>query len=180
MGEWQELGEVDVFTTGTVGRPGQRVFFLQARTNGHVVTIKCEKQQVEALATYLDQLLTDLPAPEDLPLPSMLDLVEPLEPLFVLGGIGVAWDQSSDRVVLSFEEVITVDSDDADDDDSISDAIEAFDADDDRNTVQLRITRGQAMAFSQRGGEVVTAGRPTCRYCGLPKDPDGHPCPRMN
>jgi uncharacterized repeat protein (TIGR03847 family) len=175
MGEVHELGDVDVFTTGTLGQPGQRVFFLQARANGAIVTLKCEKQQVDALAVYLGQLLADLPDPEDLPLPSSLDLVEPLDPLFVLGGISVEWDQRSNRVVLTFEEVIVVDEDaDADTLASLADG------ENDHASVQLRISRGQALAFSRHGTEVVTAGRPTCRFCGLPKDLDGHPCPRMN
>ena len=41
--------------------------------------------------------------------PVMLELDEPVAPLFVLGGIGVAWDQGSDRVVLSLEEVVATD-----------------------------------------------------------------------
>ena len=41
--------------------PGQRVFFLQARAAGEVVPLKCEKQQVAALAEYLAGILADLP-----------------------------------------------------------------------------------------------------------------------
>jgi len=75
-----ELGPVDVATTGTVGEPGQRVFYLQFRTPATVVSIRLEKQQVGALADYLSGLLADLPPPDALPDPATLALVEPVDP----------------------------------------------------------------------------------------------------
>ena len=66
----------DFFTTGTVGQPGRRVFYLQAREKGELVTLKLEKEQVGALAEYLAKLLTDLPKPG--PLPSDMALLEPV------------------------------------------------------------------------------------------------------
>ena len=49
-----------MFTAGTVGPPGQRVFYFQARDGDTVVTLRCEKQQVAALAEYFAGLLDDL------------------------------------------------------------------------------------------------------------------------
>ena len=43
MGTSFDLPEPDRFTTGTVGPPGQRVFFIQASEGGHVVTLRIEK-----------------------------------------------------------------------------------------------------------------------------------------
>ena len=53
--------ECDHFATGAVGEPGQRTFFLQGAEGKRVVTLKCEKQQVGALAEYLSRILADLP-----------------------------------------------------------------------------------------------------------------------
>jgi hypothetical protein len=64
-----EFDEVDVFTTGTLGEPGQRVFFLQARSDGKRYSIRCEKQQVAAIVMHLRRVLTDLPPAEQAPLP---------------------------------------------------------------------------------------------------------------
>ena len=47
-------------------------------------------------------------------------------------------------------------------------------------SVRVRLTREQAAAFVRRGRDLVVAGRPPCRFCGFPIDPDGHACPRMN
>ena len=69
MGISFEFADADAFTVGTVGRPGQRTFFLQARPGSERVTVKVEKQQVGALCEYLGGILADLPPPEDRPMP---------------------------------------------------------------------------------------------------------------
>jgi uncharacterized repeat protein (TIGR03847 family) len=165
-----ELPNLDAFTAGTVGRPGERTFFVQARAGGHVVTVKCEKQQVEALGTYLARMLDDLPVAPERPAPATLELAEPVLPAFVLGSIGVAFDEEADRIVLHFEELVVTD---ADEEEPVDDTAE-------HSRLHVRVTRAQARAFCERAGEVVAGGRPACRFCGLPIDADGHYCPRMN
>ena len=130
-----DLGEVDAFTAGTVGPPGQRVFFLQARGAGQVVTLKCEKQQVEALGQFLERLLQDLPAPGEAPLPTVLELIEPIEPSWIAGQLGVAWEADLDRFVIAVEELDTTaleqaddeDEDDEDDDEDDEEDLDDFD-----------------------------------------------------
>jgi uncharacterized repeat protein (TIGR03847 family) len=189
-----DLGAVDAFTAGTVGEPGQRVFYLQARGGGQVVTIKCEKQQVAALGQYLEGLLQDLPAPADGPLPTALELLDPLDAVWVAGQLRVAWEADADRFIVVVDELdqeADEDIDDDDDDDDDDDANDARTGDAgpdpadwlvtfDRGRLRVELSRGQALAFAARAGELVAAGRPSCRFCGLPMDPDGHPCPRMN
>ena len=181
-----ELGEVLAFTTVAVGRPGQRVFHLQARTARATVTLRCEKAQVAALAEYLRRMLADLPEPDDVPRADALAAQEPLLDEFAVGAIGVAYDLDADRLLVQFEEfdpdAEADDDDDPDDPDDIDD-----DTDDDTDdeggspaVVRLLLTRGLAHAFVRHATDVVLAGRPTCRFCGRPMDPDGHPCPRMN
>jgi uncharacterized repeat protein (TIGR03847 family) len=45
------------FVTGTVGVPGERTFFLQARTDQRIVSVSLEKQQVALLADRLTEFL---------------------------------------------------------------------------------------------------------------------------
>src|SRR3546814_11272160 len=86
-----------VFTAGAVGEPGSRVFYLQVREEQLVVSLRCEKQQVAALADYFEGLLEDLePAPygvatNDLP------LAAPVQELWTVGHIVVASDEPGDR-----------------------------------------------------------------------------------
>ena len=76
----------------------------------------------------------------------------------------MAYDEPRDRVVVVLEEL--VDEDDADADSAAS--------------VKVGLTRAQLSAFIGHARALVAAGRPPCRFCGLPLDPDGHACPRMN
>jgi uncharacterized repeat protein (TIGR03847 family) len=183
-----DLGAVDAFTAGTVGAPGQRVFYLQARGDGQVVTVKCEKQQVAALGQYLERLLQDLPAPADGPLPTALELLDPLDAVWVAGQLEVAWKAEADRFVVVVKELdqdAGEDDDDPDDDEAVGSEDAGPDLTDwlvtfDRGRLRVELSRGQALAFAARAVELVAAGRPSCRFCGLPIDPDGHPCPRMN
>ena len=48
------------FVAGTVGEPGDRTFFLQARDGGRVVSVVLEKVQVAVLAERLGDLLDEL------------------------------------------------------------------------------------------------------------------------
>jgi uncharacterized repeat protein (TIGR03847 family) len=159
-----------VFTAGTVGPPGRRVFYLQARDGDLVITLRCEKQQVAALAEYFDGLLGDLePAPFAVD-EADLELAPPIEALWTIGPIGVAYDEPEDRIVVVLEELV-------------EEPPEASDEDADPasgSSVRVRLSRSQVSGFVQRCRTLVAAGRPACRFCGLPMDPEGHPCPRMN
>jgi uncharacterized repeat protein (TIGR03847 family) len=164
-----DLPSPDVFTAGTVGPPGQRVFYLQARDGDLVVTVRCEKQQVAALAEYFDGLLEDLdPSPYGLAAHD-LELVEPVHALWTVGPIGVAYDEPDDRIIVVLEELVDEEPESDDDDDEHSGA-----------TVKVRLDRAQVSSFVRHSRELVASGRPPCRFCGLPMDPEGHPCPRMN
>jgi uncharacterized repeat protein (TIGR03847 family) len=156
-----DLPSPDVFTAGTVGPPGQRVFYLQTRDDQLVVSVRCEKQQVAALADYFDGLLDDLePAPYGIA-GGDLRLAEPVQEIWTVGAIGVAYDEPADRIVVVLEELTEEETDDG-------------------ASVKVRLNRAQVAAFVSHARQLVEAGRPPCRFCGLPVDPDGHPCPRMN
>jgi len=170
MGVYYEFDEVDSFTIGAIGQPGQRTFLLQARRGGERVTVKCEKQQAAAIADHLRKVLNDLPPAADRPMPGVLELAPPIEPTFVLGPIGLGYERSSDRMLIQLEEFVPVD------DEGEQDPEETLD----RGRVRMFLTRGQVQAFCDMADSLVAAGRPTCIWCGNPMDPDGHPCPRMN
>lgn len=168
MGESFELDEPDTFTAGALGRPGQRVFYLQARKAGASLSVRAEKQQVAVLAEYLERLLADLPSPGPLPHPDTLRLVEPVEAIWVVGGLGVAYDPADDRVLVVAEEFVA-----GQDEATVGAGPEPA-------NLRLRVTREQAAAFARHVPTVVAAGRPACPLCGRPMDPDGHVCPRSN
>jgi uncharacterized repeat protein (TIGR03847 family) len=110
------------------------------------------------LAEYLGRLLKDLERPGELP--SVLEPVEPSEPHWVVGTLGVSYDDAMDRIVLVAEELVA--------------------EDEEGDVARFTITREQASAFAIRATLLVEAGRPPCPLCGLPLDPTGHQCPRTN
>lgn len=162
-----DFRDPDRFTTGTVGDPGARVFYLQAVEDSRVTTLRLEKQQVQALADSLAGILADLAEPDE-PRPSQLDLVEPVEAEWVVGAMGVAYDEPADRILIAAQE-LDPDADEDDEEDAENLA-----------TARFFLTRSQALAFVDHARDVVAAGRPTCRFCGQPRDPATHVCPRMN
>ncbi len=151
--------EPDAFTTGAVGDPGNRTFYLQAREGDHTTSVKLEKQQVMALAEYLGGLLHDLPAPDEVP--QAPALVDPVVPDWTVGTIGVAYDNDRDRIVIVADELMA--------DDEASGA-----------TMRVAATRSQVRALIDRAEGLLAGGRPPCRLCGAPVDPTGHACPRSN
>jgi uncharacterized repeat protein (TIGR03847 family) len=185
MSVFYEFEEVDVFTTGAIGEPGARTFYLQAQSGRQRVAVKCEKQQVAAIVQYLRRVLVDLPPPDDRPIAAALTLRQPVDEAFVLGPIGLGYDRASDRLIVQLEEVGTGfdDEDDAADEDDEPDALSVARAalgGTAEGHIRLYVTRGQAQAFCEHAESVLAAGRPDCQWCGLPIDPSGHACPRMN
>jgi uncharacterized repeat protein (TIGR03847 family) len=198
----------DRFVAGTVGQPGQRTFFLQARKSGQVVSVVLEKVQVAALAERLDALLDELESHgvvEALPpAPPAIDsapLDEPINEAFRATTLTLGWDPEAERVLvearadpveLELEDDEEADDEEADDDDepgvagleaSIAATIQAvFEADDDDgpDVLRVRLTPDTARSFAERAARIVASGRPPCPLCGQPLDPQGHICPRRN
>jgi len=156
-----DLQAPDHFTAGAVGPPGQRVFYLQARAAGSLVTLKTEKEHVGGLAEYLDGLLAKTPVASE-EVPRDLALLEPIDPAWSVGAIGVGYDETEDRIVVVVNELMG-------EEESQEGA-----------TARFRVTRAQAAGFVGRARELMKASRPTCKVCGGPIDPGGHLCPRRN
>ena len=165
-----EVNPVKFITTGFIGQPGKRVFYIQARGNRDIVTLIVEKQQVEALANGIEQFLEELrekfpdlsTASADFN-PSDMTLTLPLDPAFRVGQIGLGYDQDRDLLVLVAQEI----------------AVEGREADD-AGTARFFASRTQMRALGAYGLELVKQGRPICGNCGQPIDPEGHFCPRRN
>lgn len=176
MSESFEFREVTHFTAGAIGEPGARVFYLQAGDANRYVSVKLEKQQVSALANFLQTVIADLPSPEPQstePVP----LIEPALPEWVVGQIAVGVDESESEVVLVVEEIDLDDEDDLDDE---GNPIEDLFGESDTASLRVHLTVAQAAAFIAASENLMSAGRPPCRLCGQPEGPGGHACPRLN
>ena len=153
-----DLDAPDEFTVGTVGPVGDRTFMIQCRQGSERLTLKVEKQQVAVLASYLARIVREIGRPGSLPQEVTFDTDD--EPAWVVGTIGVSYDDQTARIVVVAEELV--------------------EEDEESSVAHFSLTLEQAAAFAIVATGLVEAGRPPCPLCGLPLDPSGHDCPRTN
>jgi uncharacterized repeat protein (TIGR03847 family) len=164
------LKPVSKLTTGAIGPPGNRVFYLQARDAIQLVTLIVEKQQVQLLAAKVEEFLAELDERlPDLPKVSLefneedMAIEQPIDPAFRIGFLGLGYDDEDDLLVLVAREVEA-----SDDDDQIA------------SVARFWCTRSQLLTMCHLGVEVASRGRPICGNCGEPIDPESHFCPKSN
>ncbi len=193
----------DRFVAGTVGQPGQRTFFLQAREGPRVTSVALEKQQVSVLAERVDLLLDEalrrsggdpmIPAVAPVGIGDQDPLDLPIVEEFRVGTITLSWDNEEGRVVIEMfpvtDEAVVMEAFESSEEGSEPTELEAL-GDGDEIEVEVEVEASEvlivklepayARAFVRRAQSVVSAGRPPCQFCGNPMDPDGHLCPRAN
>jgi uncharacterized repeat protein (TIGR03847 family) len=197
-----ELESVDSLGAGAVGEPGEREFFLQARTESAQLTVLVEKEQVALLAAeavaFLDRISEDYPEePSNVaePVVHQAGLREPTVPLFRARLIGLGFDPERELVLIELREHSS-DDEEADQTagaptaadappvpevpDDPGALAEASEEETEGYVARIYATRLQVRAMAAKGAEAVAAGRPLCPLCDQPMDPSGHRCPRWN
>ena len=162
MTDEADYNDPDHCTVGVIGEVGHRLFLFYCRQGLTETTVKVEKQQIAVLASYLGRIVKELGRPGHLPDDPSFDGTE--DPEWVVGTIGVSYDEELDRVVVVLEEVHDEEEEEAET----------------GHVLRIALTREQAAAFAIHATRLVEAGRPPCPLCGLPLDPSGHDCPRTN
>lgn len=173
-----EFNPVERFVAGTVGVPGERTFFIQARTGSRVVSVVVDKSQVVALGERTKVMLREIKKND----PTIVidnteiddsPLEQPIFEEFRAGVIAMAWDVENLKIVYELREINDSDND------SQNELI--FDeANLSVDLLRVHVSPTQAAAFSKRCLTLASAGRTPCPFCGMPIDPTGHLCPRAN
>lgn len=183
---------VDRFIVGTVGQPGERAFYLQAKNGTNLVTIACEKAQAAALVERLELLLKEIRKKNssDHPINSAISYLRDDKPLeqpiaedFRAGVMAITWLNAESLVMIETQAIseqmvfpdITEEENGDDDPRLIPD-----DDLDGPDLLRVKLTLAQAKEFISRTNSVIEAGRQPCTFCGIPIDPNGHLCPRAN
>lgn len=157
---------VERFVAGTVGQPGERAFFIQARNGNRLVTVAVEKLQVAALAERLEIIVNEL-RKNDMNIRFLTTEIDdaplelPIESEFEVGSISISWDESNKLMSIELMEILT-------------DEVET------NNILKVQLSISMCNAFIKRSKALVSAGRLPCPFCGMPIDPQGHLCPRAN
>ena len=154
------------FTAGAIGPPGQRVFYLQAGAAGEIVTLRCEKQQVGALGEHLDRILASLPPGPAGGSAIPAELIEPVEPAWIVGTLALGFDEEADHLIIQVAELTEEDAEPG-------------------ATARWEVRRDQARAFIARATGAaagrpapVPALRPAARRRGPHLHQDQRPPPR--
>ena len=155
------------FVAGTVGEPGERVFYLQIRSNARLFSVAVEKAQVQAISARLEVMIAEVRKSNPLMIIEKLPiddapLESPIDAEFQIGAMSLAWDEESKLICVELFE------------------LEDDEEDSEGEVVEINITVAMAAAFAARSKAVVNAGRLPCPFCGIPIDPRGHLCPRAN
>ena len=153
--------------TGTIGQPGERAFFIQAREKTRVVSVAIEKAQVQAIANRLELIVSEVRKSN--PLLSVITvqsddapLDTPVDEEFQVGAISLVWDEVKQLITFELYE------------------LEDDEQDAEGQVLEINFSLGMAIAFTQRSKAVVNAGCLPCPFCSIPIDPKGHLCPRAN
>jgi uncharacterized repeat protein (TIGR03847 family) len=146
----------DRFVAGTIGAPGNRTFFIQARRAGQLVSVVLEKVQVAVLAERLGVLLDELEtrgispstsdAPED-PAP----LEEPINDAFRATTLTLGWDGDAERILVEARADGDEDEDELDADEAEEDEEEE---EEDGETIDLSSIEG---LVGSPAGELLAA-----------------------
>lgn len=174
--EVHEHTPVERFVIGTVGLPGERTFYLQARSGSQVTTVGMEKEQVSILADRLAELLTDVASRQGVavPDPGVSDLAPlevPLAEQFHVSAIAFGWDPGPQQMLFELHAASDVEG---------VDPTEIDDEDEGPPLLRVRASVGQVVEFVERARRVLAAGRAPCPFCQQPLDARGHVCPRAN
>ncbi len=167
-----EMGRVARLKADAVGQPGSRRFRLLVESqSGQAGVVWMEKEQLFNLGIMLKRLTVMVeeegverrveevsdPKGEDatVPVTEASPVVE-----FQAARMAVGYDKDTALFIIT--------------------AYDTDESDPPSNELTLAATQQEVDALADESLEVCAAGRPRCRLCGAPMDPEGHVCPKHN
>lgn len=164
------LDPIESFMVGTIGQPGEREFYLQAKYRNGIHSFAIDKLQVTALADRMALLIGELKA-ADYRFENVIatNFEVPLIPEFQIGVIGIIWMGTTEQVSLDLQEIVQGDND-----------LIPIEEEDGPAIFRLLMSPDIANGFIGQSRKIVAAGRAPCPFCALPINKDGHLCPRAN
>lgn len=168
-GEQTEFGTVARIEADAVGPPGRRAFRILVQREGASAWLWVEREQLQALAMLIEQLLTGLPALdlravqiESHPRGGARQNPRTLPPdvEFRVGQLALGFDEAQKLYLLLAHEI-----------ESDPDGPARF---------SCQATRRQLRVLGESITPLLAAGRPRCPACEAPLGSGQHICPRAN
>jgi len=161
------LDPVDHITVDALGKPGQRIFYIQAIKGTQKITLIIEKIQLQSLLEgitgFLDEIQKRFPKitePEISFKEDDMQIQPPVDPLFHAGDMGLAYDETRDLACIFTREAQL--------------------SEEEGRMVRFWCSRAQMITVARWGSIIVQRGRPICPQCRKPIEPEGHFCPKKN
>lgn len=164
----RDLGPVTRLEADAVGQPGRRTFRLIVAGKEGTASLWLEKEELQALGVAIDQLLArvsdqtewKLYGAEPAPYEPVEDFASNPSVEFKVGQLSLGFESETNLFVLLVHDMV---------DDPEGPA-----------TLTFLATATQVRSLTGRIESVISAGRPRCRLCGDPIEPEGHNCVRCN
>lgn len=167
-----DLNPTTHVTVDAIGKPGDRIFYLQGKNSDQEITLLVEKYQIQTLALAIENLMSELRDK----MPNLAEasptykeeemtLEPPLDPLFRVGELSLGYDPEKDLLVLIAREIPIEDPDAKEEDLSV---------------IRFWCTRSQLWALGRWGIELASRGRPVWPSTGEPILPPGQFSPKNN
>ena len=164
-----DFGRVNSLEAEAMGEPGQRTFRLRVSSGQRTASLWLEKEQLQALALALMRLLVQMGQPEYIPAAGAV--ANPLAPFpeqasldLKVGRLGLGLDQTEGNIVF-----FAYEAEEAEEESEQAEAVLA-----------CRAAPAQCRDLVAMIEGIVASGRPICRLCLGPIDPEGHVCARSN
>jgi uncharacterized repeat protein (TIGR03847 family) len=167
--EQTEFGPVARLEADAVGPPGRRAFRLVVEREDSSAWLWVEREQLQALAMLIEQLLTGLPAldlravqaqPQRSAAKPQNARTMPPDVEFKVGQLALGYDESQKLYLLLAHEI-----------ESDPDGPARF---------SCQATRQQLRGLGESITPLMAAGRPRCPACEAPLGDGKHVCPRAN
>jgi uncharacterized repeat protein (TIGR03847 family) len=162
------FGQASRIEADAVGRPGQRAFRVLVESERGSACLWVEREQLQALAMLVEQLLTGWPAVqvssasaaqgEGRKAPAKFTSEPDVD--FRVGQLAIGFEESSSLYVLLAHNVESESGEDPD--------------------FTCRVTRAQLRALSESIPTLLSGGRPRCPMCEQPLGRGKHKCQRAN
>ncbi|MFM8927701.1 MAG: DUF3090 family protein [Rhodoluna sp.] len=150
------LESVERFVLGTVGQPGERAFYLQAKKAGQNFTFALEKAQAQALTERFAEILKDARVSQGPVTQDSGPLETPLDSEFSLGVMAITWQFDSQLIRFEGQAIAN---------DLVEEVFEEIVGDEVENApaiVRITLTPSQVRSFIGRAISVIKAGRQPC------------------